>query len=368
MNQNEKELFLELCRYRDQAPGKLRKLIRRGAATPAVLGQLFYNRMDGIAYCVLRQNALLQSMNREFRNALENAYLRSLEKNESYFRCLRLLTRTLKSCEGKYALLKGAYLCKVYPEGCRTSNDIDILTDPKSITAISDCLYGAGFRQGYLRGGRFVPATRQELISSRYLRGETVPFLKEVGLPSLQYLEVDLNFSLSYQNEESEAVREMISRARRINIGQLRIRTLDPCDFILHVCGHLYKEAAAYPWVQMKRDMTLYKFCDLYTLLHCYTEKDFAVLEQRVRSLKMEQGCYYALYFTKVLFSIKSKALASFLERIAPAACGFLDAVVYPEAKKTYRYREKDILKRFFHSNRLALLEEVTSDDTGKLI
>ena len=115
MNQKEKELFFELCRYRDQNPQKLRNLIKKGAATPAVLGHLFYNRMGGIAFGVLKENGLLGETNREFRNTLESRYVLNREKNESYFRCLKLLTRVLKGCEGKYALLKGAYLCKAYP-------------------------------------------------------------------------------------------------------------------------------------------------------------------------------------------------------------------------------------------------------------
>ena len=368
MNQKEKELFFELCRYRDQNPQKLRNLIKKGAATPAVLGHLFYNRMGGIAFGVLKENGLLGETNREFRNTLESRYVLNREKNESYFRCLKLLTRVLKGCEGKYALLKGAYLCKAYPEGFRTSNDIDILTTAENIGVISQRHKDAGFRQGSVQNGCFLPASRQEIIRSRLMRGETVPFIKEVNLPFLRYLEIDINFSLSYKNEKSDTVREFLSRSRRVNLEKLRICTLEPCDFLLHLCGHLYKEAAVYPWVQMKRDMTLYKYCDLYTMLQDITEKEYAVLEKRASTLGLEEGCYYALYCTKVLFSLQSDALSAFLTRIAPANREILKTVIDPEAKKKYRYLEDNLFKRFFQNDRLSLLEEVFPDEKAGII
>ena len=94
-------------------------------------------------------------------------------------------------------MLKGAVLCGKYPNGCRTSNDIDLLLLPEHITELGDVLEAAGFRQGELKSGAFVPATRREIIASRMMRGETVPYILELRLPMMQYLEVDLNFSLT---------------------------------------------------------------------------------------------------------------------------------------------------------------------------
>ena len=50
MNLKEKELFLQLCRYRNADKKRIKTLIARGYATPEVLGMLLANRVGGIAY------------------------------------------------------------------------------------------------------------------------------------------------------------------------------------------------------------------------------------------------------------------------------------------------------------------------------
>ena len=80
-------------------------------------------------------------------------------------------------------MLKGAVLCKKYPKGYRTSNDIDLLVCPERVTQIGKALIKEGFRQGDIRNGTFIPASRKEIIESRMTRGETIPYIKEVNLP-----------------------------------------------------------------------------------------------------------------------------------------------------------------------------------------
>lgn len=97
-------------------------------------------------------------------------------------------------------MLKGAYLCAHYPDGYRTSNDVDLLVLPKDVTTIGNLLARSGFRQGNIRNGEFIPATRQEIIESKMMRGETVPYIKEVDLTFMKFFKVDINFSLDYKN------------------------------------------------------------------------------------------------------------------------------------------------------------------------
>lgn len=363
MNRKEKDLFFELCKYQQYNTAKLERLIDGGAATPAVLGQLFHNRMAGMAYCVLKDSRLTGRTGREFRNSLKNAYQQNIEINNAFFDCLSFLTDILSGLKGKYALLKGAYLCGMYPAGCRTSNDIDILVDGADVTLIAEQLSRYGFRQGSIQNEHFIPASRKEIIASKMMRGETVPFIKQVDLPFMKFLEIDINFSLNFKNEEKSAVPELISRACETGIADFKIMTLQAQDFVIHLCNHLYKEVSVYPWVRMNRDMTLYKFCDLYMLCRKYSESDFAALEQRVREVGVEQICYCALCMTKKLFAIRNKWLDHFLEQIAPADKAVLDIVIYPEEKKAYRYNEPDIRKRFFARDRISLLKEVKPND-----
>lgn len=354
MNQKEKELFLELCAFRAPNEKKLERLLRASAATPEVLGVLFANRMAGVACHVLRETEQMSLIDREFRNSLRNASLVNEKINEDFLGCIKFLSAELDACGVSYALLKGAYLCHWYPKGCRTSNDIDVLIAPEDVGKVSARLRMAGFRQGHLKNGAFVPATRQEIIESKMMRGETVPFIKETKLPFMKYLEVDLNFSLDYKNSDDTALKEMLARTQVISMGTAKIRTLDPLDFLLHLCAHLYKEATTLPWIRMKRDMTLYKYCDIYGLLGDLTEEDLLSLKVRARELHMERELLYCVDGVTSLLGFSCPLLSVGLH--TGDEIDFAQ-VISPEEKKTYRYTEKDVRKRFFAKDRTLLLE-----------
>lgn len=286
MQEKEKQLFKALCKFKDKFTNP--SLIE--FATPTVLGHLFFNRMQGVAFDVLKQNGLLGKVNREFRNSLGAAYDQNMQKNESFKRCVAMLSKILCACDCKVAMLKGAYLCAHYPDGYRTSNDVDLLVSPKDVTKIGNLLRAVGFQQGSVRNGVFIPATRQEIIESKMMRGETVPFIKEVNLPFMKFFEVDINFSLDYKNGNEDVLQNMLSNTCIKNERGLSIPTLDDADFFLHLCAHLYKEATTLPWIEMHRDMTLYKYCDIYMLLCEMTEEQVQQVYTRATELGMEKN------------------------------------------------------------------------------
>lgn len=264
MNQKEKELFKALCSFETETFDE--ELLE--AASPTVLGHLFFNRMQAIAYGTLERHGLLGMVNREFRNSLKAAYEQNRKKNDSFFRSVEYLEGVLSGCDRPYAMLKGAFLCKWYPEGYRTSNDIDLLVHPKDITEVGNTLLKGGFLQGNVRSGNFVPASHKEIIESKMTRGETVPYIKEVKFPEMQFLEVGINFSLDYKQGGTALLEEMMKNTVIEEKDGFRVRTLRRDDFFIHLCAHLYKEATTLPWVEMRRDMTLYKYCDIYMLLN----------------------------------------------------------------------------------------------------
>lgn len=360
MTKKEKELFFLLCRFWNADKRRLEKLLEKGAATPDVLGQLFFNRMQGIAYGVLKENDCLGKVNREFRNSLASAYERNAEKNFSFFLCVKKLSEILREQEGKYAMLKGALLCGTYPAGYRTSNDIDLLVHPEHVTDIGNALLAAGFRQGHLRNNLFIPATRKEIIESKMMRGETVPYVLEVNLPEMQFLEVDLNFSLDYKNGNPSMVKELIARTRKVSIDGINIMTLGKGDFFIHLCNHLYKEATTYPWVKMKRDMTLYKYCDIYFLLNRLSEKDTEILLSRMKEIEMQDLCSCVILWTHALFGVTNQRALDFAMDTLAENPDLLHRVTDPSKRKDFLYEVKDVQERFFHKNREKILQEVS--------
>lgn len=359
MTEKEKHLFKELCKFKSDSMDK--SLIE--FASPSVLGHLFFNRMQGIAYGVLMKNQLLGKINREFRNSLASAYEQNVQKNQSFYECIEMLSKLLSTCNCKIAMLKGAYLCGHYPEGYRTSNDVDLLVLPQDVTTIGILLSNAGFQQGYIKNGEFVPATRQEIIESKMMRGETVPYIMEVNLPFLKYFEVDINFSLDYKNGNSIVLLELLSGIQIKRENDLSIPVLADEDFFIHLCAHLYKEATTLPWIEMKRDMTLYKYCDIYLLLSEMKNEDLRKVFHRAKELGMEKICAYAILETMELFDM-GHTLAAHMATLALANdSDFRLNVISPKEKKMLKYCTADVNARFFMDARMSDLMEVKSDE-----
>ncbi len=355
MKKQETELFKSLCSFRSE--GFNEELLE--SATPLVLGHLFFNRMQAIAYAVLKSNNLLGKVNREFRNSLKAAHEQSTIKNSSFFWCVNYVGKLLASCNCKYALLKGAYLCKAYPEGCRTSNDIDLLVSPEYVTVIGTIMSKAGFKQGNIRNGEFVSATRKEIIESKMMRGETVPYIKEVGLPGMKYLEIDINFSLDYKPGDTTILKDMLDNSVSKEVGDLKVRTLRDDDFFIHLCCHLYKEATTLPWVEMMRDMTLYKYADIYTLLSDMSDADVDRIFERASKTGTDKICAFAVLQTNELFNLERPHAVERAKSVLTYDPYFIHTIISPKDKKRYLYTEKNIEKRFFADSRRNLLEEV---------
>lgn len=362
MKQKEKELFKSLCSFKDE---KFDESLL-DAATPTVLGHLFFNRMQAVAYGTLKKHNLLDKINREFRNSLKGAYNQNIEKNSSFFQCVQQVEEALSTCTCKYAMLKGAYLCRVYPEGYRTSNDIDLLVHPNDVTEVGSVLLCNGFRQGNVRNGKFEAATRKEIIESRMMRGETVPYIKEINLPGMQFLEIDINFSLDYKPDDTNLLEEMMNNTVFAKLGDFRVRTLRADDFFVHLCSHLYKEATTLPWVEMMRDMTLYKYCDIYMLLNDADEEYVDFLFQRAKKLCMEKICAFAVLQTSKLFSFKNLYAVKTAIKALGYDTDFIHRIVSPKDKKELIFTERNVLERFFADNRKDLLEEVKHRESAK--
>ena len=358
MNQNEKNLFFELCCFRSDNREQIYNYVQRGYATPELLGHLFWNRMIGVACHNLQQSGGINILNREFRSAMLEQVDRNIQKNHSYFQCVQYLSNVLSPFESHYAMLKGAVLCGIYPEGCRTANDIDLLVPNESISKIGHLLENEGFTQGYLRGNLFRPASRKEIIYSRMMRGETVPYVKKVNLPGMPYLEVDVNFSADYKNSSGSVEKALIERAETVQINDLSVRTLCKIHFLIHLCLHLYKEATTISWVKMKRDMSLYKYLDICFLLEklsLHEELDFI---QECRKLNTNVPCFFAISCAKDLLGGNHAVYTRLIDALHPGDDLCLHTVVDPENDKTLTYRDTDIVQRFWKRDRQILLQE----------
>ena len=170
-----------------------------------------------------------------------------------------------------------------------------------------------------------------------------MPFIKRVKLPQMEHLEIDINFSLDFKaRQESEVVSSLLKNTEPlIHTASGNLATLSAVDFLIHLCCHLYKEAAVYAWVEMERDLSLYKFADIYLLLHEWADANLhRDLEYQIRAYGLQKECYYALLRTKELFGVTNGALDALLKAIRPQSTAYLNEILRPDQKKTYRYAE----------------------------
>lgn len=332
----EKKIVLELAKGKYADADRLQQLFSGSFCCHYVLGQLVYNRLGGMAYDVLARNQLLSAVPSEMRKVLGEIYEAYVAKGRSFGHAVTELYETLHGLDGEYVMLKGVGMIGLYPEGYRTSNDIDLLVNPSGVAAFSERLTQAGFRRGYLKNGEFYPATREQIVASRMLRGETVPFIQEVGLPFMKYLEVDVNFSLGYTIETGESICDILRSGVDVFRGQVRARLPQKSDFLIHLCAHLFKEATTYPWVEMGKDTLLYKFCDIDTVLQEYTDADYQELCFRAGFLGVERECYFALCRVKDIFGGLPGGGEAFLSSIRPKEIGYMNEIQAPAQNKVY--------------------------------
>lgn len=360
----EKNLIFELLRFMDYDKPKIKELIESTEDFAYVLGQLAINRVGGVAYDVLCKSGLLYNLNREFRTVLHSIYEINKIKAGKFMSALKFLGGCFKDADFDYAFLKGSYLSAcIYDEGLRTSNDFDILISGGKIEKCESILKQNGFVQGkYIAGKGVEKSSRREIVSSRMNRGETVPFILDCSGSPLDVIEVDINFSLDYKaKNERDIVSLMLQNTKEFTVAQGKmLKTLAPEDFLIHLCVHLFKEATVYDWVKMGRDLSLYKFLDIYAFINKHNDSGFfKKLSQKITQYDLCKECYYALFNSAQIFKslLDIAEFHTLIEKIKPLNTDYLKEIIYPSENKVFSY-ESNFDEWVFTPCRMSALKE----------
>ena len=110
----------------------------------------------------------------------------------------------------------------------------------------------------------------------------------------------------------------------------------------------------------MKRDMTFYKFCDIYMILHELTEEQIAELIAEAEDKHLMDELAYCIHAVMQFFALNNEFLKQWKDTHVSREDTDFTYVIAPTEKKTYSYIEKDIVKRFFAKDRMKLLSEVS--------
>ena len=261
----------------------------------AVLGFLSCHRIAGLFYKHAKKCGL--ELPKKAEKILKETYERQRRKVVFMRKELATITLKLSEMQVPYMLLKGSVLTNlgeddivIYADGERSSNDIDLLSLPESITPISKTLRELGFIQGvYDRNSDAIKEfSRTEIIKRRMNRGEVAPFVKKTGNTEFPFIEVDINFSLGNTPSEGSALlREMIENSVEYN-GKVPMKVPDGALFFLHLIMHQYKESCLLFMVEHSKDLDLYKLADIYYLLKADI-LDYERLEMLVKKFLLNQ-------------------------------------------------------------------------------
>ena len=105
--------------------------------------------------------------------------------------------------------------------------------------------------------------------------------------------------------------------------------------------------------------MTLYKYCDLYFLLHDMTVENVDRCLAAAKKADLDKTCAFAIVQTAELFAHMNNYAVAQATAVLERDPEFVHTVISPAKKKTYVYMEKDVFTRFFAANRKKLLKEV---------
>jgi hypothetical protein len=170
-----------------------------------------------------------------------------------------------------------------------------------------------------------------------------------------------VNFSLDFKAaQNNDAVAQILSHAEPAIITECgTLPTLSRVDFLIHLCAHLYKEATTYFWVNVQRDLSLYKFVDIYLFFELHLDGQFAAeLAQAIHDYGLQNECFYTFYYTRELFGLNNAILDQLITDIQPENIEILHQIYDPKERKVFRF-DMNYIDYLYHPNRKACLTEV---------
>lgn len=360
----EHNLILSILQFMHIDKKRIIDLLQMKLDWVEILGFLTFNRVAGLAFHVFDQfnkKHLCGQAMFSMSSIYEAQSIRTIN-NRKY---IKLISEKLTKNKIPHAFLKGSFLANIiYPIGCRTSNDIDILINPKDITKCSKELEALGYIQGYYdsKKDNVIKADRKEIVFRRMNWGETFPFIKVVKEQCLKYIIVDINFSLDWLPTGTEyAVNCLLTNAKNYTIEDNDlISTLDKESFLIHLCMHLYKEAILYDTVIYNNDLDLYKFVDIYAYIYA-VDVNWEEFIQKVNKFRLSDGCYFALEYARAIFPLlnSNKNFLLTLNKIKPTNTRYLYEVIDPSRPNINYVWQEDILSRLFDMKRCEKLKEM---------
>lgn len=287
----------------------------------AFLGTVFIHRVNGVVYSKIKRYNKIPKYVKHF---LRIAADEQVKQTEAHEKEICYIADKLEDSDINYAFVKGAVLNSyLYEKGERISNDTDCVVALSDISKVEKLLIDEGYIQGEVVNGEITPATKKEKLFARLNTYEIVPFNKPIDNPSFPFHELDFNFRLSNEEDESGS-NYLLNNTEMLMCGDKRIRTLTADNFLIFLCVHHYREAIMVYKIVSGNDLLLYKFMDVHRFVLKNKEKiDWRNIKNTLDKIGHIKDVYYTMYFTEKLYpgTISNEEL----EIIQPENLDFLE-------------------------------------------
>lgn len=339
---------------------ELNYLLRSHLDWPKVIGLLFMNRIVGPAWRNIKNYGDIKDDKNKFTylfKILGQSYKMQkyiVREQQNY---IGEICNALNNNKIQYVLLKGIILSNFAYEdiGERIFNDIDILINSDQISEAVKVLDEIGYIQGKYDHAtkNIVPSNRRELVTMPLISHQIQPLIKKVDSEFLNYIKVDIQFSLDLMtnNKTDELVESFIKNRKKVELREGLLFRPEWEDMLIFCCIHFYKEANYYEEIVFYRDLLLYKILDLYQII--YSQKinwnQFCIV---VDKYNLKEQIYYALHFVNTIYNCVPNEV---LDKLSPNDKGYIDEIKINEYTHIWN---DNIVDRIFDVGRAKIIEE----------
>lgn len=261
--------------------------------------QAIRNKTLGILYTNIEKYNLQNKIPERFLKNARFFYLGNTEKNKVLLKEYQNIAVQFEKAGIDFAPLKGIALLKdVYTDiGARELSDIDILANKLDASKIHEILTESNFVNG-----RFDSSTKKiknyDQVYKKLWKmkmNTLLPYVKKVTSSYLDCIKIDISINLDIGLKQ-DFVSDFLKRRKG---GRL-----DYCDFFIHMCCHLYKEATNAEWIYQSKDLNIIKFCDIREFYLLHKEKVCTeTLIKRTKNTEIEAAIFYTLFYLKELYN-----------------------------------------------------------------
>ena len=251
----------------------------------------------------------------------------------------------------KLVPVKGIYLSDfLYQDpSLRKSNDVDILISRDDIPQMTEILFQQGFtHKQYNREKRkffdYDPRTVRTYKLTMY---NLLPFIK---VQDDQVITFDLSFALDFDRKTADVVNQMLKNVR-VELHQLP--TMKNTDYLIHLLVHNYREASNAFWIELNKDITLRKFCDIREFIRVrLTADELQMVVSQMLAINQKSALVFNMYGIHDIY--QDPFSQEILQQLAIHEANMSDYFkFFEDDRKTSHVRQKSLWDSLFSLDNL---------------